>query len=75
MQQVLEAAHKAEKDSPFAGLSRLAYPVDAASVMAGISRSKLYELMNAGTLKSVKRGGRRLILKTDLEAFLIGEAA
>lgn len=57
------------------GLNRLAYPVDAASVMAGISRSRLYELMKDGQLRSVKRGGRRLILRNDLEAFLTGEAA
>jgi len=56
-------------------LDRLAYPVPIAVQMSGLSRSRLYDLMKNGDLRSVKRGGRRLILKADLEAFLVGEAA
>lgn len=63
------------KHSAIPAFDRLAYPVDAASAMSGISRSRLYELFASGELRSVKRGGRRLVLKADLEAFLIGKAA
>jgi excisionase family DNA binding protein len=36
----------------------------------GLSRSKLYELIGERKLPSVKAGGRRLILRSDLEAYL-----
>jgi excisionase family DNA binding protein len=36
----------------------------------GISRSRVYELLNSGELPSYKNGRRRLILVTDIEAWL-----
>ena len=38
----------------------------------GIGRTKLYELINAGELKAKKIGKRTIILKTDLDEFLVG---
>jgi excisionase family DNA binding protein len=48
----------------------LALRVNEAAVAAGISRSTIYKLMSAGTLRTTKVGGRRLILRADLEALL-----
>jgi excisionase family DNA binding protein len=42
-------------------LERLAYGIADAAFVSGISRSKLYELLNSGALASVKIGARRLI--------------
>jgi excisionase family DNA binding protein len=41
-----------------------------ASVLYGLSRSTLYKLMAAGTLRAVKIGGRRLIPRDALEALI-----
>lgn len=49
----------------------LAYaPADAAQ-RAGISRSRLYELIAAGEIPARKLGTRTLILRADLEAYLV----
>jgi excisionase family DNA binding protein len=50
--------------------NKLALRVNEAAVAAGISRSTIYKLMSAGTLRTTKVGGRRLILRADLEALL-----
>ena len=49
-----------------AGPERLAYRIDDAAVVSGLSRSTLYELIKSGTLRSVKISGRRLITRTAL---------
>lgn len=51
-------------------VERLAYKIDEASVASGLSRSTLYELIGDGSLKSFKSSGRRLIMVSDLKAFL-----
>jgi excisionase family DNA binding protein len=48
----------------------IAYRMPDASKAAGISKAKLYEEIAAGRLKAIKKAGRRLILRTDLEAYL-----
>jgi excisionase family DNA binding protein len=53
---------------------RRVYLVDEAAAAYRLSRSTLYKLMAAGTLRSVKVGGRRLIPVEALEA-LIAEGA
>jgi excisionase family DNA binding protein len=45
--------------------------IPEASHISGLSRSKLYQLISEGKLRSVKAGGRRLILRWDLEAYLV----
>jgi excisionase family DNA binding protein len=57
-------------DQSSAGLERLAYGIADAAFVSGISRSKLYELLNSGDLPSVKIGARRLIRARDLAEFL-----
>jgi excisionase family DNA binding protein len=49
---------------------RLAYSVDEAAGLLGLSRRSIYELLRDGQLGSVKIGSRRLIRHTDLELFL-----
>jgi excisionase family DNA binding protein len=44
-------------------------PRDAALLM-GVSRSRVYELLNSGELPSYKDGRRRLILVSDIETWL-----
>jgi excisionase family DNA binding protein len=52
---------------------KIALRVSEACAVGGFGPTKLYELLKSGELKSVKRAGRRLILRRDLEAYLYGE--
>lgn len=45
--------------------------LDVAHV-TGISRAKLYQLINAGDLRACKIGTRTVIRRADLDAFLSG---
>jgi excisionase family DNA binding protein len=51
-------------------IEKVAYRIDEAVKASGLGRSFLYERIAAGDLKSVKVGGRRLILRADLVSFL-----
>lgn len=55
--------------------NRLAYRVDEAAVLLGISRTFIYRLIEKGDLKSFKLGRRRLVLKSDLDEFATSHAA
>jgi excisionase family DNA binding protein len=44
--------------------------INEAASLYGISRSTIYKIMAAGTLRSVKIGGRRLIPRDALEALI-----
>jgi excisionase family DNA binding protein len=46
--------------------------INEASALYGISRSTIYKIMAAGTLRTVKIGGRRLIPRDALEALISG---
>jgi excisionase family DNA binding protein len=48
---------------------KIALRIPEASYVSGLSRSTLYSLINEGKLRSIKAGRRRLILRTDLEAY------
>jgi hypothetical protein len=52
----------------------IAYSVNDAIRVSSIGRSRLYELMNSGTLESVSVGKRRLIKASSLRR-LLGEAS
>jgi excisionase family DNA binding protein len=57
---------------------RLLYQVSEAASALGLSRAKVYELINSGALRAVRIDGARRIRAVDLEAFvasLSGEAA
>jgi hypothetical protein len=64
-----ETAEKATLPAP------LAYSVEAATAATGLSRSLIFELMNAGKLERVKIGGRTLIPADSLRALVSGAAA
>jgi excisionase family DNA binding protein len=49
---------------------RLAYSVDEAAAITGLSRDLLYDQMRAGKLAYLKVGRRRIITRLHLEAFL-----
>jgi excisionase family DNA binding protein len=53
---------------PLAG--RLAYSVDEAAAITGLSRDLLYDQMRASKLAYLKIGRRRIITRQHLEAFL-----
>jgi excisionase family DNA binding protein len=49
---------------------RIAYSVAEAALITGLSRDLLYDQMRAGKLAFIKIGRRRVITRTDLQAFL-----
>ena len=55
-------------------MTQITATVADACKMTGLGKTKLYELMNAGTIKSVTVGRRRLLKVESLHA-LVGEAA
>lgn len=64
--RLIQGKHMAD-NSP---VEKRAYHVKEAAKAYGWSRSTLYKLMEAGTLRSVKIGGRRLIPRDALEALI-----
>ena len=50
--------------------ARLAYSVDEAAQITGLSRDLLYDQMRTGQLGYIKVGRRRIITRQHLEAFL-----
>jgi hypothetical protein len=46
---------------------RLAYSIAEAEVMTGLSRATLYRRIAVGELKTVLRGGRRLVPSIELQ--------
>lgn len=56
-----------------AGQGRLAYKVSELPGLLGIGRNKVYDLINAGTIRSIKAGKTRLVPVSAIEAFLAGE--
>ncbi len=51
-------------------VERLAYSVDEAAHLTGLSRDLLYDQMRCGNLPFVKVGRRRLITRQHLQQFL-----
>ena len=56
-------------------VERLSYGLDEAAASIGVSRRTLYDYIGDGRLKTVKIGGRRLIFREDLLAFLAAARA
>ena len=67
-----EAPPTASEDRPGPGgpAERLAYSVDEAARLTGLSRDLLYDQMRRGNLDFIKVGRRRLITRQHLERFL-----
>ena len=53
-------------------ITKEALSIDEAREIAGIGRTKLYELIGAGDLKARRIGRRTLVLRGDLMTFLNG---
>jgi excisionase family DNA binding protein len=51
---------------------KLALRIKEAVAVSGLSRSTIYKLVSEKKLRAVKIGGRRLILREDLQALLHG---
>jgi excisionase family DNA binding protein len=51
-------------------IEREALSIEQACAVAGLGKTKFYEIVAAGTLKTRRLGRRRLILVTDLRSFL-----
>lgn len=51
-------------------IDRLTYSPAEAAAAIGISRARLYQLLNDGTIPSLKLGSRRLIRREALAALL-----
>ncbi len=47
--------------------TKLVYGIEEAADQLGITRSRAFQLVAAGTLKSFKDGRRRLVTRQDLE--------
>ena len=53
---------------------KIAYSVAEAATVTSVSARTICTYISQGSLKSLKVGGRRLILRRDLERFLEGVA-
>jgi excisionase family DNA binding protein len=51
-------------------VARLLYRVNEAALALGLSRAKVYELINSGALQAVRIDGARRIRAADLKAFV-----
>lgn len=56
-------------------VERLAYSVDEAAAITGLSRDLLYDEMRTGRLAYLKIGRRRIITRQHLDAFLSKNAS
>jgi excisionase family DNA binding protein len=54
---------------------KLSYSLSEAKFMTSLSRATLYRMIAAGTLKTVKVGGRRLVPMAELERLCAAGAA
>ncbi len=50
---------------------QVSHSIEEVRIMTGIGRTKLYEAINSGALKARKLGKRTIVLKQDLDSFLI----
>lgn len=48
----------------------VAFPISGAVIYSGLSRSRLYSLIGSGELSSFTVGGRRMIYRAALDAYL-----
>jgi excisionase family DNA binding protein len=49
----------------------LAYPIDEAAKAAGVTRERLYQAVRANELTARKAGRSTLVLRSDLETWLL----
>ena len=56
-------------------LEPMAYRVEDAALVMGLSRTAIYLLLKEGLLKSVRRGKRIIIPRTEIQAYLDAHAS
>jgi excisionase family DNA binding protein len=64
------ASPETSEPAPGSAAERLAYSVDEAALLTGLSRDLLYDEMRRGNLSYVKIGRRRVITHEHLHQFL-----
>lgn len=64
------ASRDLPNESEIAQAKRLAVPVDDACEIIGVGRTKMYELIDQGRVKSITIGRRRLVVYASLEALV-----
>jgi len=64
------APGEASRRDPGPAAERLAYSVDEAARLTGLSRDLLYDEMRSGNLSYTKVGRRRIITRQHLQQFL-----
>jgi excisionase family DNA binding protein len=71
---LIQANITGRKGNPLPPDVAITYRVNDAAKVAGLSRSKIYELIGEGKLRSVMVAGRRLIPADALRGLLLGAA-
>ena len=56
-------------------LEPIAYRIEDAALVMGLSRTAVYLLLKYGLLKAVRRGKRIIIPRTEIQAYLDSHAA
>jgi excisionase family DNA binding protein len=56
-------------------LEPLSYSPEDAALVTGLARTAIYALIRDGKLKSIKEGKRRIIPRTEIQAYLDSNAA
>lgn len=51
---------------------KISLSIEEVCVATGLGRTKVYEAINSGVLPAKKWGKRTLVLKSDLECFILG---
>lgn len=51
-------------------MTQLSFSIEDVCTATGLGKTKIYQLINSGTLKARKIGKRTLVLKCDLDDFL-----
>ncbi len=51
-------------------VERMAYRISEAAEVLAISRSRFYELVAAGRIRTLKEGARTLVRRSELERYL-----
>lgn len=67
-------ASEGEPVMPPQAIEKISYGIDEAVKASGLGRTFLYERIATGKLRSIKVGGRRLIMQADLVEFLKSSA-
>jgi predicted DNA-binding transcriptional regulator AlpA len=60
---------------PLTAPDRIGVSINQAALIAGLGRSSIYTLINAGEIESTRIGGRRIVILESLRKRLLGPAS